>query len=79
MYFFLQIYSSYFNRFKEEYGKLHEVASADTQSFLENPINAFLLVKRLSADWKAAESLMLQTVGKGKTLSGIRKIAVQYY
>lgn len=50
---------------KEEYGKLHKVASLDSQSFLENPINAFLLVKRLSADWKAAESLMTQNAGRG--------------
>ncbi|XP_035209546.1 prolyl 4-hydroxylase subunit alpha-1-like, partial [Stegodyphus dumicola] len=51
-------------KLKEEYGRLHQVASVDSQSFLENPINAFLLVKRLSADWKAAENLMLKSAGK---------------
>ncbi|GIY48247.1 prolyl 4-hydroxylase subunit alpha-1 [Caerostris extrusa] len=52
------------SKLKDEYGRLHQVATADSQSFLENPINAFLLVKRLSTDWKLAESLMLKSTGK---------------
>ncbi|KAG8197754.1 hypothetical protein JTE90_006800 [Oedothorax gibbosus] len=51
-------------RFKDEYGKLHQVASDDSQTFLANPINAFLLVKRLSTDWKTAQSLMMESAGK---------------
>ncbi|XP_054719638.1 prolyl 4-hydroxylase subunit alpha-1-like [Uloborus diversus] len=51
-------------KLKDEYGRLHKVATADSQSFLENPINAFLLVKRLSSDWKVAETLMLKSDGK---------------
>ncbi|XP_015914091.1 prolyl 4-hydroxylase subunit alpha-1 [Parasteatoda tepidariorum] len=51
-------------KLKDEYGRLHQVASVDSQSFLGNPINAFLLVKRLSTDWKTAESLMLKNAGK---------------
>ncbi|CAL1270717.1 unnamed protein product [Larinioides sclopetarius] len=51
-------------KLKDEYGRLHQIASVDSQSFLENPINAFLLVKRLSTDWKLAESLMLKSAGK---------------
>ncbi|XP_065583051.1 prolyl 4-hydroxylase subunit alpha-1-like isoform X2 [Artemia franciscana] len=46
----------YFN----EYSDLHKEASQDTTKYLENPINAYLLVKRLTADWKEVESTMLQ-------------------
>ncbi|KAG8197753.1 hypothetical protein JTE90_006799 [Oedothorax gibbosus] len=51
-------------KLKDEYGKLHQVASVDSQTFLANPINAFLLVKRLSTDWKTTESLMMKSAGK---------------
>ncbi|XP_054711189.1 prolyl 4-hydroxylase subunit alpha-1-like isoform X2 [Uloborus diversus] len=41
-----------------EYEKLHNVASKDVETFLSNPVNAYLLVKRLTADWKTAENLI---------------------
>lgn len=41
-----------------EYEKQHEEASTDIQKFLQNPINAYLLVKRLSMDWKEVENLI---------------------
>ncbi|KAG8197755.1 hypothetical protein JTE90_006801 [Oedothorax gibbosus] len=50
-------------KLKQEYGKLHE-ALVDSQTFLDNPINAFLLVKRLSTDWKTAQSLITKSDGK---------------
>lgn len=39
------------------YNQLNSVASKDTQSYLSNPVNAFLLVKRLTTDWKLVEYL----------------------
>ncbi|XP_075211186.1 prolyl 4-hydroxylase subunit alpha-1 isoform X3 [Lycorma delicatula] len=42
-----------------DYAKEHEEASVDISSYLSNPINAYLLVKRLTSDWKQTESLMV--------------------
>lgn len=42
-----------------EYSKEHDEASVDVSAYLSNPINAYLLVKRLTNDWKQTESLML--------------------
>lgn len=39
------------------YNQLNSVASKDTQSYLSNPVNAYLLVKRLTTDWKLVEYL----------------------
>ncbi|KAJ9592145.1 hypothetical protein L9F63_001261, partial [Diploptera punctata] len=47
-----------------EYAKEHEEASQDVQGYLSNPINAYLLVKRLTTDWKEVESQMVDDVGK---------------
>lgn len=60
----------YFRRYAE-YAKEHEEASRDVQSYLSNPINAYLLVKRLTTDWKAVETLMTNDVGIGKTIKDI--------
>ncbi|XP_049773206.1 prolyl 4-hydroxylase subunit alpha-1 isoform X3 [Schistocerca cancellata] len=48
-----------------EYAKEHEDASRDIQGYLSNPINAYLLVKRLTTDWKAVEAQMVDDVGSG--------------
>lgn len=48
-----------------EYVKEHEEASQDVQAYLSNPINAYLLVKRLTTDWKSVESQMVRDVGEG--------------
>ncbi|CAH1154904.1 unnamed protein product [Phaedon cochleariae] len=45
-------------RFADIYQKQHNLASEDVQLYVSNPINAYLLVKRLTADWKQVESLM---------------------
>lgn len=37
------------------YNELNSVASKDVQSYLSNPVNAYLLVKRLTTDWKLVE------------------------
>lgn len=48
----------------EGYAKEHEEASRNIQQYLSNPINAYLLVKRLTTDWKRVEDLITQDVGK---------------
>uniref|UniRef100_A0A146M0J2 procollagen-proline 4-dioxygenase n=1 Tax=Lygus hesperus TaxID=30085 RepID=A0A146M0J2_LYGHE len=44
----------------EEYRKEHASASADVSEYLSNPLNAYLLVKRLTTDWTTTESLMTE-------------------
>ncbi|XP_064458444.1 prolyl 4-hydroxylase subunit alpha-1-like isoform X2 [Ornithodoros turicata] len=50
-------------RFREEFKKFHTAAN-DADDFMSNPVNAFLLVKKLTADWKAASKLMSSAQGK---------------
>lgn len=39
-------------RFIENIKFHHELASLDTSDYIGNPINAFILIKRLANDWK---------------------------
>lgn len=48
-----------------EYQREHADAAKDIQGYVSNPINAYLLTKRLTTDWKAIESMMLEDVGRG--------------
>ncbi|XP_015589995.1 prolyl 4-hydroxylase subunit alpha-2 isoform X2 [Cephus cinctus] len=48
----------------EDYATEHKEASRNIQQYLSNPINAYLLVKRLTTDWKRIEELITQDVGK---------------
>lgn len=59
--------ASYVHRHAAEYAREHEEASQDVQGYLSNPINAYLLVKRLTTDWKEVETQMVDDVGKGTT------------
>lgn len=45
--------------FRDAYQKIHQVASINTESYLSNPVNAYLLVKRLTTDWKMIENLVV--------------------
>jgi len=45
--------------FKENYERIHRIASKDSQTYLANPVNAYLLVKRLTTDWKVVENLVI--------------------
>uniref|UniRef100_A0A161N0P5 procollagen-proline 4-dioxygenase n=1 Tax=Triatoma infestans TaxID=30076 RepID=A0A161N0P5_TRIIF len=53
----------------EEYRKEHQLASKDVGEYLSNPINAYLLVKRLTSDWKSTENLMDDQVAKDAMLN----------
>lgn len=59
--FFLSIFHY---RNVEDYAREHEEASQNIQQYLSNPINAYLLVKRLTTDWKRVEELITEDVGK---------------
>ena len=45
---------------------MYHEASNDVSKYLENPINAYLIVKRLTTDWKVVENAMSENVGQGK-------------
>ncbi|OTF70436.1 hypothetical protein BLA29_012563, partial [Euroglyphus maynei] len=40
------------------YNKLNMIANQDVQTYLSNPVNAYLLVKRLTTDWNLVEYLI---------------------
>ncbi|XP_055525461.1 prolyl 4-hydroxylase subunit alpha-1-like [Wyeomyia smithii] len=46
-----------------EYQREHAEAAKDISAYLSNPVNAFLLLKRLTTDWREVESLMSYDVG----------------
>jgi prolyl 4-hydroxylase len=46
-----------------EYQREHADAAKDVSNYLANPINGFLLTKRLTADWRDVERLMIADVG----------------
>ncbi|XP_014213956.1 prolyl 4-hydroxylase subunit alpha-1 [Copidosoma floridanum] len=48
----------------EDYAREHEEAARNIQQYLSNPINAYLLVKRLTTDWRRVEELITEDVGK---------------
>lgn len=56
-------------RHLEEFKKEHEQASEGVQEYLTNPINAYLLTKRLTSNWKEVETLMTDDVGQGNFFS----------
>lgn len=43
----------------------HDEAKADITAYVSNPVNAFLLTKRLTYDWKEIELKMLSSIGEG--------------
>lgn len=51
-----------------EYQREHEDASTDMPAYVSNPINAYLLTKRLTTDWRQVENLMAHDVGVGKLI-----------
>lgn len=46
-----------------EYQREHNEAAADVTTYLSNPVNAYLLTKRLTVDWREIESVMTYDVG----------------
>jgi hypothetical protein len=50
-----------------DYEEMYDEASSDVTKYLANPINAYLLVKRLTADLYEIEDVMRQNAYAGKT------------
>lgn len=47
-----------------EYQVEHNDAILDTSKYLANPINAYLITKRLTSDWNQVEALLQSEPGK---------------
>ncbi|XP_046656313.1 prolyl 4-hydroxylase subunit alpha-1-like [Daphnia pulicaria] len=47
----------------EEYESMYQEAIADVPKYLSNPVNAYLLVKRLTSDWKKVEGVISKNAG----------------
>lgn len=58
----------------EDYQREHADAAAEVTEYLSNPINAFLLTKRLTSDWKSVESVMSFDAGKGITANSYSRL-----
>lgn len=44
---------------REKFASIESIASQDVQSYLANPVNAFLLVKTLTSDWRNGKVIKL--------------------
>lgn len=55
-------------RHAENYEKEHSIAAKDVTNYLSNPINDYLLVKRLTSDWHKTEKLMQDPYYESKFL-----------
>ncbi|EDW15488.2 uncharacterized protein Dmoj_GI24860 [Drosophila mojavensis] len=54
---------SYLKNKMDEYQREHADAASDITAYVSNPINAYLLTKRLTTDWRQVENLMAHEVG----------------
>lgn len=52
----------------ENFKKEQEKANKDVEEYLGNPLNDFLLIKRLTLDWKDVENLVMDNTSSGKEL-----------
>lgn len=50
---------------RDEYKDINDEASRDVGKYLSNPINAYRLVKRLTADWRIVEATLTVNPGAG--------------
>ena len=47
-----------------QYEELRDSAQSGEEKFVGNPLNSFLLIKKLTSDWKSLQSLMENTAGQ---------------
>lgn len=71
----MKLYFNFFGfcRFAKDYEIRNRDALRDGSNYLANPVNAFLIVKRLTADWNYVESLMRQNAAESEKIKEIFK------
>ena len=50
---------------RDDYAELYNITSENIEQYIANPVNAYILVKRLTKDWKTGE-LHSQQSGSSK-------------
>lgn len=50
-------------RYINEYEKIRTEAASDIERYVGNPLNSYLLIKRLTSDWKDVRELISAKVG----------------
>lgn len=63
--FALKILKFFGYRYVTIYQRQQKKAREDAQAYLSNPINAYTLVKRLTADWTQVEALVNTNINAG--------------
>jgi len=48
----------FYFRFSQEYTTRNAIVAKEGPNYLANPVNAYLLIKRLTSDWNYVESMM---------------------
>jgi prolyl 4-hydroxylase len=64
----------------EEYRRMRDTASRSREQFVANPLNSFLLIKKLTSEWKELQGLiqggpaerLLQNITQEKQNIGLR-------
>ena len=49
---------SQLRKLSAHYSRMHSISNKDVDNYLANPINAYLLVRQLTTDWKRVEHLI---------------------
>lgn len=57
----------FFKRKLYEYQREHSEANEDGLKYLSNPVNAYLLTKRLTVDWQELENVMNYNLEQSKS------------
>lgn len=57
----------------KEFRREHQLAENDPTGYVSNPINAFLLTKRLTSDWKSIEKIVTEDFASGKRRLCLKK------
>ena len=52
----------------DQYQRVNRELVENQEAYLHNPVNAYLVVKRLAADWKKVQSVIIENVGTSKTM-----------
>ena len=52
------------NRYLNEYQKTRNEAASDVERYIGNPLNSYLLIKRLTLDWKEVKELVSVKTGE---------------
>lgn len=55
-----------FHRKIDEYDRVHKNAKMDASTYLANPINAYLITKRLTKDWNDLQDSIFANEADGK-------------